>query len=351
MQIMGIHPQLVSLLTGIPLEAVEQPVTVEALPGQWVAYARKAHSRIVYLTPGHRETLTCRLCQRPATYDIGKVLVSAHLAARAGNKRSDMALHDWIQCTGYFRCRYCNGAGSWEFSDNFNYRLTIEFLSVMGGRTSSWVARATADLFDGYIYTFATDAEEHFFRLMASQGETAYLWNRLGNLYFKARRADLAMAALERSVYLDPTLLESDFTIGMILIQSGKTEAGAWYLRQPLAKAAHYDRLNANDLRDLLAHALLELALAYAKSGGAIAMLPGQDEWADGQTPIIGDPENDAWENTLRLSGRLNDPTMFYPLAELYLSPTQLQSLSNPSHLVSPQRHTPSVKKLSKRRQ
>jgi tetratricopeptide (TPR) repeat protein len=208
----------------------------------------------------------------------------------------------------------------------------------------------TADLFDGYIYPFATDAEEHFFTLMASQGETAYLWNRLGNLYFKSRRADLAMAALERSLSLDANLMESDFTIGMILVQSGAEEAGARYLRQALVKAAHYEGLNANDLRDLLAHALIELAHVHVKSGRAIAMLPSAEEWAEARNPATDAAGHSDSDRVLTVSGRSDDPTIFYPLAEEYLSPAQLQRLSDPSLPVSRRPHKPSVKKPRKRR-
>ncbi len=328
----GINPKLISLLTGIPLDEVRQPVTVEALPGKWAAYASEAHKRIVYLVPGHTETVTCRICHRPAQYDIGMVLVSRRYSVRVKKTRSDLILKDSFQCMGYFRCRYCNGADSWEFPDSFYTRLIHEMLAVRSGRgRPSWVSITTADLFDGYMYSFATDAEEHFFGLMASQGETAYLWNRLGNLYFKSRRADLAMAALEKSLSLDANLMESDFTLGMILIQSGAEEAGARYLRQALAKAARYERLNANDLRDLLAHALIELARVHVKSGKAIAMLPSPEEWAEARnsTTDAGGDSDSHW--VVAISGRSDDPTTFYPLAEKYLSPAQLRSLSNPS--------------------
>lgn len=69
---------------------------------------------------------------------------------------------------------------------------------------------------------------------LQSEGQNAFLWNKLGNLYNRGNRTDLAVVAFEQSLYLDPSHAESHFSLGQIFEQIGEAEQAAYRFRQTL---------------------------------------------------------------------------------------------------------------------
>ena len=65
------------------------------------------------------------------------------------------------------------------------------------------------------VITHATDAEEHLLTKIMESDKDAFLWNHLANLYFKGGRADLATAAFEHSLSIDPLQTESLYSLGL----------------------------------------------------------------------------------------------------------------------------------------
>lgn len=98
-------------------------------------------------------------------YDLGLILFNAaqwleHDKKRQeSRKQSEMNFMDYIQPTGYFRCKHCNGAGKWEVASPFMY------FGIMGemliGKQSDAGGYATGELrlFDGSSPRWVSDGE------------------------------------------------------------------------------------------------------------------------------------------------------------------------------------------------
>jgi hypothetical protein len=55
-------------------------------------------------------------------------------------------------------------------------------------------------LYDGSLPKWATDAEEAFLTKLMYNGSDGLLWDKLGNLYLRGGRPELAAAAFEKSI-------------------------------------------------------------------------------------------------------------------------------------------------------
>lgn len=84
-------------------------------------------------------------------------------------------------------------------------------------------------LYDGSTPRWVTDAEENFLTKLRENGQNGFLWNRLGNLYFKGGRPELAAAAYEKSLQVDPSPVPSGIPLftGRAIISSWCT----WKIR------------------------------------------------------------------------------------------------------------------------
>ncbi|WP_413375768.1 tetratricopeptide repeat protein [Alkalihalobacillus sp. 1P02AB] len=147
--------------------------------------------------------------------------------------------------------------------------------------------------------------------------EDSFVWNRLGNLYYKGGRADLAACAYEHSLALNPKQTESHFSLGMILSAIGEVQEAANYLHKMLISASSYRQMNASDLRNLLSNGLRELFHLNTISNGAISVPPPIELYSEFQINIPNSEEG----STGVLEGEIvtDDLTSFFPSAELFM--------------------------------
>lgn len=98
---------------------------------------------------------------------------------------------------------------------------------------------------DGYTPLYATDGEEHYLQLIATNPTDNLLWNKLGNLYLTGSRPELAMAAFEKSIALDPNQVKSHLSIANLLMQPKDYKYINDHLHKMLLAAEHYPYLDA----------------------------------------------------------------------------------------------------------
>ncbi len=175
-------------------------------------------------------------------------------------------------------------------------------------------------LYDGSKPRWASDAEESFLGKLRGSGEDGYLWNRLGNLFQRGGRPELAASAFERSLQVDRSQVESYFSLGDLLLQIGEMEKAASLLRLALVYGGSYGKLEAVRFREMLATMLQMLRDIHIRSRRKIAFLPTSDEWA-----LVHSMSESATSAELNLPLHadldisIEDRTSFYPLAEMFM--------------------------------
>jgi tetratricopeptide (TPR) repeat protein len=169
-------------------------------------------------------------------------------------------------------------------------------------------------LFDGSSHTYATDAEEHLLNLVKENPQDAFLWNRLGNLYRRGNRPDLAVCVLEHSILIDPGQIESHFTLGDLLFQIDALEEAGQHLRQTLLHAGSYKKIPADQLRDMLANALKMLFMISGETGGDVPFLPTSEEISS-----FGEKVDEEKFGIMELEIYPDRLESFYPLAEMFM--------------------------------
>lgn len=196
------------------------------------------------------------------------------------------------------------------------------------------VSVATYQLFDGSTHKYATDAEEHLLHKILVDSENSLLWNRLGNLYYKGARPELAAVAFEYSLLIDPLQTESYYSLGMIL-QRIDAEKATEYYQKMLATACHYKALEVNALRELIATTICNLIVlnpSTSDSFGQIVVLPTKETYQELgialQEPYISDGDLVGGELDL------DNLQSFYPLAELFMGDRrqELKKVKKRSH-------------------
>lgn len=271
----GISPALVAQLTGADEAGLPEHLTPSLLPGGYVRLVARMASRP---DPGNVFRLRCRDCGQAGDYDLGLIAVDPDAVSRKAAD-PERPLADGFQATGYFRCKHCNGAGRWELPELFEMAVAARLLAgTLDGPDAdpeaAGVMVGALTLFDGHRPQWATDAEAHLLGLLRERGPDAHLWSRLGNVYRAGRRPELAMAAFERAIQLDPAHVESHLCIGDILHAVGACPEAARHIRLGAVHAGHYHRLGEEALKDLLAGALAELVEMHAERPADIPLLP-----------------------------------------------------------------------------
>lgn len=253
--------------------------------------------------------LSCPSCGRKGKYDIGALVVNP----------ADPDLFATMQCTGYFRCKHCNAAGDWDMPPWISMRIigSALMLGSAAERTDDRVIFGSAPLYDGYKGRFATDSEEHLLQQLRQSPEDGWLWDRLGNLYYRSGRPDLAIVAFEEAVRRDGEQFESHFSLGMLLSVLDHQEESAHHLHLALATARSYSRLDPLKLREFVADALRQLVGLHDRTGGKVSVMPMPEEYGAEQFTSLPGSDDPASLQTRGLN--TDDISTFYPIAEAFV--------------------------------
>ncbi|HWR43852.1 hypothetical protein, partial [Sporomusa sp.] len=306
----GINPFLISIATGQEVNSVPLRPTVATLPGKYPKHIYKYMKEINREFPENIFRLKCKACEKSGDYDLGTLVLAT----------TDKSIVDKFQAVGYFRCKHCNTAGEWELSQHMQTVLAGKMAAVavqtmVKDKVNSGVVFGQALIDNEFAPRWGSDAELYFLNKLSNNPQDAYLWNRLGNIYYKGKRPELAACAYEQALFFDLGQVESHFSLGQILLECGEFETAAEHLRQAVAFAHQYNSLSAYDLREIIVGALTVLLDIYNQSGKKIDMLPRPSELA-----VARFTQNEV-AATAKLDFEIdtNRRETLYPLAEVYL--------------------------------
>ncbi|KIL43426.1 hypothetical protein KP77_31320 [Jeotgalibacillus alimentarius] len=295
------NPMLLELLN---IEKNEK----EQLPGKYTKLIASHLSKMEYLHPVNRHSFTCKSCGKKGIYDAGEILINHDRFSE------DADIESYIQMTGYFRCKSCNDAGNWILSTDMQGDVFMKGIMSMasGGRGFGELY-----LSDGSRHTYATDGEAHLLRKIKASHDDGFIWNRLGNLYHAGGRHDLAMCAFEQAIKVDPTQLETHYTIAMLLFDAEEYELAGTHFHKALLLARYYDQLDAEKLREMLAHGYTYLFDIRQKTNGKVELFA---HYAD--HPELPSPEEHEAKSIINFEVEVfpDEPESFFPLVEMYMA-------------------------------
>ncbi|NBJ68169.1 MULTISPECIES: tetratricopeptide repeat protein [Clostridia] len=306
-----INPKLIRLLTHTSRADIPDSPTRSWLPGKYAMTVYKQRDQVKRKFPENHLMLTCNSCGRKGKYDVGMMVINPELDNMTDN----------IQTTGYFRCKHCNEAGDWTLPNEFYLRSTWGLIAEnMDGDfpMESICTVGENRLYDGSKHIFTSDAEAHLLNLLEKDPSDAYIWNRLGNIYDKGGRPELAVSVLEHSIGLDIYQTESYYTLANLLFEITEYEEAASYFRKALVTACEYDKLDAKSLRDALAVCLEKLFYLYQHSDGKISFVP-TDEEREATSTSVPTPNKEFYYLDTEIEVFPGDPQSFYPFAEMYM--------------------------------
>lgn len=309
---LNISPLLINVLTGRSLEEIPASPNISDLPGSYVQLVAKNSKKIPSAFPSNIQPLVCKNCGKKAKYDLGHVTINVEKYKRDQTEEIDK----YIQTTGYFRCKHCNSTGKWEITNEYRMMALSALLTFNSPLAEDRFTFGKNMLFDGSSHKYATDAEEYLLKKIMNSNEDSFLWNRLGNLYYKGGRADLAVAAFEYSVSIDPLQTESLFSLGMILSNIEPKEAANQYHRM-LISAFKYTRMDASNLRDLLSNGLHDLFYLNSISNGELSVIPPMSLYQELQIEIPS--SEDSSLNIIEGEVDSDNLESFYPIAEIFM--------------------------------
>lgn len=322
-----INPVFVQQLTDKPIEEIPQSPTVSWLPGEYTKLINRQKDNIDKFFEENNFMLTCKSCGRRGKYDVGLMVVNEkNMGAEEGEERK-------IQTTGYFRCKHCNDAGNWEMPNDFSLAAMAGLLSKISDPDAE--GRSTLGknvLYDGTWHEFSSDAEMHYLHKLRKEPNRSFLWNRLGNLYNKGSRPELAVCAFEHSIALDPSQIESHYTLGDFLFKINEFEKSSYHFKQTLIFASDYKELAPESLRDFIASALQNLFWIFQETDGKIAFLPTVEEL--NEAGKLKEVEKNRADMEIEVFP--DDLESLYPFAEIYMGsqskkiPKRLRTLKKP---------------------
>lgn len=341
-----INPLLIQLLLDHEASKIPDSPTTNMLPGKYIKTILENKKSLNPIIAENNQMLTCKTCGRKGKYDVGLLVVNI-------DKKKSENISDNIQTTGYFRCKHCNAAGNWELPTSLIMLVMTSVLPFGDGITK----RSTVGknlLFDGSWHKYATDAEEHLLNILKEKPQDSFVWNRLGNLYHKGNRPELAVSAFEHSILKDPGQTESHFTLGDMLAQISDLPNAGYHFRQMLLSAEAYQKMPAEKLREMLAIGLQLLFLMSEHTNSEIPFLPTLNE-----IEASGRKEGSLNMNIVEMELEIypDDIESFFPLAEMYMGilakeisiSKRTLNLKNKSNISLKQRKQKSKKKKRKR--
>jgi len=300
-----INPILVELLSNKEKSEIPSLPTTSHLNSKYASQVRRNRNMISNPLPINEYMMKCKSCGSNGKYNIGLLVVDVN--KEVGNP--DLP----FQMTGYFRCKHCNEAGNWKDSSDLYFLATSALLAQdeMKERCSF----GTHMLYDGSVHKYATDAEEHLLSKINEYPEDAFAWNRLGNLYHKGGRPELAVAAFEKSVLVDPSQVESHYSLGDLLSEVGDFKSASYHFRKMAFNASDYKSIDAGTLRGIVSCGLLGAISNSVHSEEDNLFLPSPNDF--GVTGKQNRDDVDRVFENLEVYG--DDIFSCYPLAELYM--------------------------------
>jgi len=313
-----VSPLLIRNLTRRSLEEIPSNPTISDLPGDYVKLVAKNIKKVDSAFPSNIQPLICKNCGKKDKFNLGHVTINVQ--KYNVNKPEEIDKH--IQTTGYFRCIVCNSAGQWEITNEYRMMAISSLLTFDSPFAKDRYTFGKNLLFDGSSHNYATDAEEYLLEKIKYSKEDSYLWNRLGNLYYKGNRADLAVCAYEKSISIDTMQTESRYSLGMILTPIDPKEAAKHY-QLMLISAVKYKRLSVSSLRDLLSNGVRDLVYLNSITNGEISIIPPMSLYQELQVemPISEDSSLNIIEGILD-STNLES---FYPIAEMFMDKRRMK--------------------------
>lgn len=315
----GINPLLISIATGQDSESVSSRPTIAMLPGK---YPKLIYKHIKTLNSEFPEAifrLTCTQCGKGGDYDLGTLVVPATVG-------EDEKRIEKMQALGYFRCKHCNAAGEWVLPSRMRTMLAGKMVAAalhngVKDKQSDEVVFGEALIDNDFAPRWGSDAESYFLEKLVERPDNAYLWNRLGNTYYRGKRPELAAVAYEQALVQDMGQVESHFSLGQILFDCDEFEKAAEHLRQAVAFSHQYEHLPVYNLRELIVGALTILFAIYNKSNHKIDMLPKPSELE------IAHFTKSEIAATAKLDFDIdpNRRETLYPLAEVYLGARRIE--------------------------
>ncbi|MER2192166.1 MAG: hypothetical protein ABS951_14490 [Solibacillus sp.] len=303
-----INPKLIQALTNKTLTDIPSSPTFKHLGGTYVKSIVDQIKKVGTPNEKNNVMMKCAHCGQTGTYDIG--VMAINISDKGQNKSQ--------QFTGYFRCKHCNAGSQWEESTEL-YLLGIS--ALLSPNEQLPVHFGEIQLFDGTAPKYATDAEEHLLLLISTSPPSGFLWNKLGNLYLTGSRPELAMAAFEKSIELDPNQMESHLSIANLLMPIKNYQHAIQHLHQMMISAHAYKHADALYLRELLAHGICTSFIAATESRNKYPALPTPEQLLAAGSKV--NLEADELSDWLVLSSE--DITTFYPLAEAFMGEHALE--------------------------
>lgn len=318
------HPDLIALLAGKKLSADEIP-TVAMLPGETASLVARRVKKIEPIYKPNKQRLRCLHCDHAAVYDIGMTVFNTQGWAQTVQETSESEfdplrnLIDHAQFTGYFRCVRCNGAGAWAFTSRLYELGLLGRLMRKDENPDAGYLFGRMQSHDGSNPQWASESEERFLERLKAEPDNSLLWNKLGNLYERGGRPELAAAVFEHSVGVDAAQVESHHSLATLLHAIGEWELAATHFRLALVYARLYNKVDAVKLRTFLAIGLCKLFDIYQATKQKVPFLPTEDELV----AAIQEDETARSRfhalHTYEFDLRAGDVDFFLPVAEMYM--------------------------------
>ena len=325
-----INPRLIKLLSGLKTSDIPKKPGHSLLPGTYVTRVTKKIKDIPRVHPSNIMPLVCNYCGHMGKYDLGMILVDhTKYLSLLENIKMHAKGTDWqdpmqqcIYTLGYFRCNHCNGAGDWKLTEMAIQEIQkysiMALLDTDKARRRGFAYGNVCSDGGKVMSNSASETEDHYLRRLTEKPEDPYLWNRLGNVYYKGGRPDLAVAVFEKSLQYDPEQVESLFSLGIILFGAKEHEEAYKYLRRVLIFARNYRQMQVIDLREILAETLRIITIIFREPEKILAALPMANDFLSDEE--IRQMQGDKGLNYVEFIFNSEDSRSLYPLAESYMA-------------------------------
>src|SRR5271166_2854774 len=156
--------------------------------------------------------LVCKACGKMGKYDVGRICVEPPKGGKVAAVQ--VKQEESVYFSAYFHCKSCGAGGPWALPPLTQILIVALSLEAAAAPEKARIHFVRPQLFDGTVVQTATAGEAHLKHLLESKPDDAFLWSRLGNLYESAEQPELAFAAFQKAVALNPEDVESRHSLG-----------------------------------------------------------------------------------------------------------------------------------------